>query len=70
MYLNILFKNSNKPINIPKVLKQMKQLGNMFQKTILKTARKNKQMNLSNKSSKTVKSTKYNSTRKLRDVDL
>ena len=70
MYLNILFKNSDKPINISKVLKQMKQLGNMLQKTILKTARKKKQLNLSNKSSKTAKSTKYNSTRKLRDIDL
>lgn len=70
MYLNILYRNSDKPINIQKVLKQMKQLGNMFQKTILKTARKNKQMNLSNKSSKTIKSTKYNSTRKLRDLDV
>ena len=70
MYLNVLYKNSNKAINISKVLKQMKQLGNMFQKSMSKTVRNNKDMNLSNKSSKTVKSTKYNSTRKLRDLDV
>ena len=69
MYLNILFKNSDKPINIPKVLKQMKQITILFHKSMSKTVRKHKHATLSNKSSKTVKSSKYNSTRKLRDIE-
>ena len=62
LYLNVLYKNGDKVINVSKVLKEMNKFTNLFKNSITKTIRKNK-INTS------IKSTKHNSSRKLKNID-
>jgi hypothetical protein len=57
-----LYKNGDKVINVSKVLKEMNKFTNLFKNSITKTIRKNK-INTS------IKSTKHNSSRKLKNID-
>ena len=66
MYLNVLYKNGDKVIPVSKVVMQMNKITRLFQNVMTKSVRRNKNITLSNKSSKSVK---YNSTRKLKYLD-
>lgn len=71
LYLNVLYKNGDKAITVSKILKEMNKFTNLFKNSITKTMRKYKNKNkmLSNKSMKSTKSTKHNSSRKLKYLD-
>jgi serine/threonine protein kinase len=70
LYLNVLYKNGDKVITVSKVLKEMNKFTTLFKNPITKTMRKNKNITLSNKSWKSTKSTKHNTSRKLKYLDV
>jgi len=69
LYLNVLYKNGDKIISVSKILKEMNKISALFNYTHTKTRRKHTSIILSNKSRKSMKSTKHQSSRKLKYLD-
>jgi len=69
LYLNVLYKNGDKVISVSKILKEMNKISTLFNHTHAKTMRKHNSIILSNKSRKSMKSTKHQTSRKLKDLD-
>ena len=69
LYLNVLYKNGDKVISVSRILKEMNKISALFNHKHTKTMRKHTSIILSNKSRKSMKSTKHKSSRKLKYLD-